>query len=216
MEKTTLIKKIRINTTIELLTGTHIGGSKDNVEIGGIDNPVIKLATRNNEPYLPGSSIKGKMRCLLEQMAGSPKVGGSEEINRLFGSADANHPSPSRLIVRDATLTPESSRMLRECHMDMPYTECKYENVIDRVKGTAEHPRQTERVPAGAIFNVEMIVNVWNCDDEAELMSLLRKGKTALENDYIGGSGSRGYGQIRFGDWKETPLSNENNWTDKQ
>ena len=69
MEK--LVKKLKISTTIKLLTGLHIGGSKDNVEIGGIDTPVIKIATKDNQPYIPGSSLKGKMRCLLEQVRSS-------------------------------------------------------------------------------------------------------------------------------------------------
>ena len=125
-----LNKKIKINTTLELLTGLHIGGSGDNVEIGGIDNPVIKLATRDNQPYIPGSSLKGKMRCLLEQIAGSAKVGGNGEINNLFGFSQTNQ--PSKLIVRDAMLTDTSAKRLRDCeNLDMPYTEGKWENVID-------------------------------------------------------------------------------------
>lgn len=209
MEK--LIKKIKINTTLELMTGLHIGGNSDSVEIGGIDNPVIKIATKDNQPYLPGSSLKGKMRCLLEQIAGSSKVGGNSEINKLFGFSQTNQ--PSRIIVRDAMLTEESARRLRECdNLDMPYTEGKWENVIDRVKGTAEHPRQTERIPAGVAFDVEFIINVWDDDNAAELLDLLQKGINALENDYLGGSGSRGYGQIRFGELTKTELSDGNNW----
>lgn len=69
-----LVKKIKITTTIELLTGLHIGGSKESVEIGGIDLPVIKLATKEGEPYIPGSSLKGKMRCLLEQAYGINEI----------------------------------------------------------------------------------------------------------------------------------------------
>lgn len=207
-----LTKKIKINTTITLVTGLHVGGSSDNVEIGGIDNPVIKMATRDNQPYIPGSSIKGKMRCLLEQIAGSSKVGGDAKVNALFGSADAKNPSPSKIIVRDAMLDEKSAALLKNCdNLDMPYTESKYENVIDRIKGTAEHPRQTERVPAGAVFNAEFVVNVWD-DQETELTTLFYKGINALENDYIGGSGSRGYGQIKFGDLKIVELSDKNNW----
>lgn len=192
-----LIKKIRINTTIELITGLHIGGSSDNVEIGGIDNPVIKIATKDNQPYIPGSSLKGKMRCLLEQIAGSAKVGGNSEINNLFGCSEVNQ--PSKLIVRDAMLQKESAEKLRNCdNLDMPYTEGKWENVIDRVKGTAEHPRQTERIPAGVSFDVELIINVWDDDNAKDFITLLKKGINALENDYLGGSGSRGYGQIKF------------------
>lgn len=206
-----LLKKIKINTTIELLTGLHIGGSGDNVEIGGIDNPVIKLSTRDNQPYIPGSSLKGKMRCLLEQIAGSAKVGGNDLINNLFGYSQTNQ--PSKLIVRDAMLTDVSVNMLKTCeYLDMPYTEGKWENVIDRVKGTAEHPRQTERIPAGVMFDVEFVINVWDDDNEDDLVNLLKKGINALENDYLGGSGSRGYGQIKFGELKQTELSDANNW----
>lgn len=208
-----LVKKIKINTTITLLTGLHIGGSADSVEIGGIDNPVIKLGSKGNQPYIPGSSLKGKMRSLLEQIAGSAKVGDDKEVVKLFGSADAKNPLPSRLIVRDAMLTLQSEQELRNCGtLDMPYTENKYENTIDRVRGIAEHPRQTERVPAGAIFSAEFILNVWEGESESEQLALLRKGMTALENDYLGGSGSRGYGHIRFGELKMEELCEGNNW----
>lgn len=217
MEK--LVKKIRINTTITLVTGLHIGGSKDNVEIGGIDNPVIKIGTKDNQPYIPGSSLKGKMRCLLEQIAGSPKVGGNKVINNLFGASEKKENGkvviegcPSKIIVRDSMLTKESVEMLKAAELDMPYTEGKWENVIHRLEGTAEHPRQTERIPAGVSFDVEFVINVWDDDNENDLINLLKKGINALENDYLGGSGSRGYGQIKFGELTQTELSENNNW----
>jgi CRISPR-associated protein Csm3 len=75
-----LNKKIRVKTKMEIITGLHIGDSKDNVEIGGIDNPIVRR-TIDNVPYIPGSSLKGKIRSLLEQIAGSAKVGGNDEIN---------------------------------------------------------------------------------------------------------------------------------------
>lgn len=208
-----LVKKIKINTTIELLTGLHIGGSSDNVEIGGIDNPVIKIATKDNQPYIPGSSLKGKMRCLLEQIAGAAKVGSNSDVNNLFGFSQSNQ--PSKLIVRDAMLQEKSASELRACdNLDMPYTEGKWENVIDRVKGTAEHPRQMERIPAGVFFDVEFVVNVWDNDKEKEkdLLDLLQKGINALENDYLGGSGSRGYGQIKFDDLKYSHADETTEW----
>ena len=213
-----LVKKIKINTSITLITGLHIGGNSENVEIGGIDNSVIKLASKGDVPYIPGSSLKGKMRCLLEQAAGAPKVGLDEKVNNLFGITEskANNTSnqPSKIIVRDAMLSEDSKKMLLDCdNLDMPYTENKFENVIDRVKGIAQHPRQTERVPAGAEFNTEFIINVWDDDDEQELLALFEKGIRLLENDYLGGSGSRGYGQIKFGEMKKTELSDANNWT---
>ena len=212
-----LVKKIKINTSITLITGLHIGGNSENVEIGGIDNPVVKLASKGNVPYIPGSSLKGKMRCLLEQAAGAPQVGLDEKVNNLFGitenrSIHTNN-QPSKIIVRDAMLSDESQKMLSECgNLDMPYTENKFENVIDRVKGVAEHPRQTERVPAGAVFNAEFVINIWDDDDEQELMALFEKGIRLLENDYLGGCGSRGYGQIKFSELVKVELSDANNW----
>lgn len=205
----TLTKKIKFNTTLTLISGLHIGGSKENVEIGGIDSPVIKIATKQNQPYIPGSSLKGKMRCLLEQINGASDIGKSQKVNNLFGQMG----DFTRLIVRDAMLSDKSTQELfNNDNLDMPYTESKWENSIDRTKGTAKAPRQLERVPAGAVFNVEFIINVWDIDNENELIKLLKEGISVLENDYLGGSGSRGYGQIEFGELTKTELSPANNW----
>jgi len=198
----TLTKKIKVTAVIELVTGLHVGGSKENVEIGGIDNPVIRTAIKDNQPYIPGSSLKGKMRSLLEQISGSAVVGGNEEVNDLFGFSNSN--KPSKIIVRDAYLTQESVKVLQDCdNLDMPFTEGKWENVIHRIKGTAEHPRQTERIPAGVSFGVEFVINVWDNEKDGEKsLDMLKKGIAALENDYLGGSGSRGYGQVKFTELK--------------
>lgn len=208
-----LIKKIKITSTIELLTGLHIGGSKDNVEIGGIDLPVIKLATKENQPYIPGSSLKGKMRCLLEQAYGISKHGdiGTDggAVRQLFGFTDGNRDAqPSRLIVRDAMLTPKSLDLLKEAsdYLDMPFTENKFENSINRLTGTANKGiRQIERVPAGVEFQVEFVINVWGgSEEEKSLIQTFKEGIALLKRDFIGGSGSRGYGQIAFKDWNAT------------
>lgn len=208
-----LIKKIKLQYTIELITGLHIGGSSDKVEIGGLDNPVIKVATIDNQPYIPGSSLKGKMRCLLEQINGASQVGGCEKVNILFGNVKENKGTgkgedlPTRLIVRDSYLTDESVQMLLNCdNMDMPFTETKYENSIDRIKGKAENPRLNERVPKGAKFHAEFIINIWDTDNEKDLRNLLEEGIKALENDYLGGSGTRGYGQIKFSETAEPEI----------
>lgn len=194
----TLIKKIKVTTNMELVTGLHVGGNKENVEIGGIDNPVIRAAIKDNQPYIPGSSLKGKIRSLLEQIAGASEVGNNNDINDVFGFAKDN--KPSKIIFRDAYLNETSEKALKQSeNLDMPYTEGKWENVIHRIKGTAEHPRQTERIPAGVSFNVEIVINVWDINEDGEnTLDLLKKGIHALENDYLGGSGSRGYGQVKF------------------
>lgn len=212
-----LIKKIKIQYTIKVLTGLHIGGSSDNVEIGGIDNPVIKLG--DGKPYIPGSSLKGKIRSLLEQSKGAKEFGGNSEINKLFGSAadnKSNEATPSKVIFRDFYLTEDSVEELKKSdYLPMPYTENKYENFIDRVTGKAQHPRQTERVPAGVDFKGEIILNIWDSDTEQDFIKMLKDGISLLENDYLGGSGSRGYGQVEFKEKSSVILSADNNWQAK-
>ncbi len=197
MEKK-LVKKIILNGKIELVTGLHIGGGNANIEIGGIDNTVIRTAVKGNQPYIPGSSLKGKMRCLYEQVNGC-ELGEGDAV-KLFGSHDAHNPFASRLIVRDAYLNPDSKKLLedKKHDLDMPYTENKYENSIKRIEGTAENPRITERIPAGVYFDVEFVLNIWNDEDEKTLRDMLDRCIRLLENDYLGGSGSRGYGQVKF------------------
>jgi len=196
---TKLIKKIHLDYRVEIITGIHIGDSKENVEIGGVDSPIVRRKM-DNSPYLPGSSIKGKIRCLLEQIAGSADVGRNNDINNLFGFAQEK--KPSKIIFRDAYLLENSKTKLEQSeYTDMPYSEIKFENTIDRIKGTTKDGgiRKTERVPAGTFFDLEIVINVWDDDDDGEkLLKLLENGITALENDYLGGSGSRGYGQVKF------------------
>jgi CRISPR-associated protein Csm3 len=204
-----LKKKIIIKGTLTLLSGLHIGDSKENVEIGGVDSPVIRRKD-NNQPYIPGSSLKGKIRSLLEMALGEGLNSKGETsfdydsyvttdgklMARLFGSA-GNNGLPSRILVRDASLTAKSVKALDKSEFtDMPFTEVKFENVINRLNGTAEHPRQIERVPAGAEFEIEFVINVMEDADEEKFMALLDAGLALLQHDYLGGSGTRGYGQV--------------------
>src|SRR5690625_211291 len=190
--------KAEISGNINILTGIHIGGSKDSSSIGGIDSPVIRtLKNGNLEPYIPGSSLRGKIRSLLEQTAGV-ELGGSSEINALFGYSEDN--IISKLIVYDSFLSRESEKDLKESeHLDMPYTEEKVENTIDRISGTSKGGlRKIERVPAGAVYEMKMILTCCDEEDLSNQMALLRKGMSLLQKDYLGGNGSRGYGRIKF------------------
>ncbi len=192
----TLIKKIGYEAKIALKSGLHIGASTENAEIGGVDKPIIRLK-KDGQPYIPGSSIKGKIRCLLEQRRGAAKIGDNDEVNQLFGFAQND--LPSKILFRDAVLTYESEKELRESYnTDLPYSEVKFENSIDRIRGTATNPRQIERIPAGAVFNAEFIINVWDTDDENQQIELFKEGIRLLEADYLGGSGTRGYGHIEI------------------
>ena len=210
---------VSINGQIELLSGLHIGGGDDTMKIGGIDNSVIK-DPNTNEPYIPGSSLKGKMRSLLEHHLrlvylpgadGKPfnsellkqvikenntpkkKIEEAKLLLKLFGDPDSDIKyGITRIVVSDCFLSEESK--------DMVLSEAKFENIINRQKGTAEHPRQMERVPAGVKFDFNIKIKVLEdiSDSKERLIGMVKKGISLIEEDYLGGSGSRGYGRVRF------------------
>ena len=210
--KIKLNKKILIKGEIETLSGLLIGGSNTAMGIGGPDKMVIRNPL-NNQPYIPGSSLKGKMRSLLEisynflgkkQMSDSIKNVPSDDPNQittvLFGSAsgDTETQRPSRIIVRDGKLLDSENKALWK-NTDLPFTEIKTEVVIDRVTSAAML-RQFERVPAGAKFELDIVLNIFDGDNktEEELLSHTLRGLQILQDDYLGGSGSRGSGRIKF------------------
>lgn len=217
MSKIKLLGKYKVEATLELLSGLHIGDSKETTEIGGIDSPVVRRKD-NREPYIPGSSLKGKIRCLLEQVRGTEKVGDCNAINSSFGIAEKTNTISSRLIFRDAYMIKDSvyKKLQSGEFTDMPYTEMKIENTIDRVSGKAKDGsiHNIERIPAGAKFHIEIIINTiddsWNSEKspesekiireqkKKELYDLLTEGIQLLNNDYLGGSGSRGYGNVKI------------------
>lgn len=186
-----LLSKIILTGKLELITGLHIGGSKSSMEIGGIDSPVIKTA--NKVPYIPGSSLKGKLRSLLAKEEGSIDVNrDSDKLKMIFGSSDRNF--VTRLFVRDAYLDEDAFKIFQDIDSIINYGEEKVENVIDRRTGAAKNPRHIERVPAGTIFNFEMLLNKY--ENDPDFYQDIKMALNLLEDDYLGGSGSRGYGKV--------------------
>jgi len=219
-----LLDIITIKGTILVKTGLHIGAGNDRIEIGGMDNPVIKNPV-DNMPYIPGSSLKGKMRSLLELVydkvaasEGRPCSCGKRDcpICRVFGTAidrkndlEAHHRGPTRIIVRDAALS-EASR----ARLKFNVVEEKNENSLNRITAEA-NPRPVERVVPGAEFDFELAYRVFDIDGDkgTEDMGFYRRtvlgGLALLERDYLGGGGSRGSGRIEFKnliDGKGTPI----------
>jgi CRISPR-associated protein Csm3 len=196
-------KVISLKGQVEVITGLHIGAGKESVEIGGMDQPVIKDPA-SGEPYIPGSSLKGKMRSLLEwKLDGKLDAGGKVHsctdpdcvICRIFGStAESDGRGPTRLVVRDCPLSVESRDAFRK---GRALLETKYENTINRVMGRAGNPRPLERVVPGTKFDFEILYRVLDEADEANFRIVL-EGLQALERDYLGGCGSRGSGQVRI------------------
>ncbi|MEA4985765.1 CRISPR type III-associated RAMP protein Csm3 [bioreactor metagenome] len=195
-----LEKKVIYTGTITLKTGLHIGGTNASLNIGGPDKFVVRNPI-TNIPYIPGSSLKGKLRALVEisngeTNGGKPSNNPESKAGKLFGTAgDGDDKHPSRLIVRDAELDVSNKEMFS--NTDLPYTESKTEVAIDRVTAKA-NPRTFERVPAGAKFKLEMVLNVFKDEKEAELKATLKQAIKLLEDDYLGGHGSRGYGQVKI------------------
>lgn len=192
-----LNKKIIYTGTITLKTGLHIGGTNAALNIGGPDKFVVRNPL-SNMPYIPGSSLKGKLRSLTEIYNGEtdngkPTNNANSKSGALFGvSGNSENSRPSRLIVRDAELIDNADMF---ANTDLPYTETKTEVAIDRITAKA-NPRTFERVPAGAQFKLNMILNIFEGENETELKSTLKQAINLLHDDYLGGHGSRGYGQI--------------------
>jgi CRISPR-associated protein Csm3 len=199
-------------------SGLHIGGAEDSMKIGGIDSPVIKRETmvdgrKLKEPYIPGSSLKGKVRSLLElyfdvtdgepanldEPKGEGKAEHRELIVKLFGQIGnaENSVGVTRGLFRDGYLTEEYRKLAIEKRIEL--FEAKYENVIDRKTGTTKKGglRQVERVPSNIDFDLDISLRYFQKESEKEkLLSLLVLGLKLLELDALGGSGSRGYGKV--------------------
>lgn len=221
-----LIGKLILEGELVCETGLHIGAGKGSLEIGGADNPVVKDAF--GRPYVPGSSLRGRLRSLLEQALGlavpselvylSRRRGQEvrihqsdrpdDEICLLFGrnpgrmervsgeAIESRSASPARLTVYDAPLILDSITPQMRENLDDELTEVKSENAVDRITSQA-NPRTLERVPAGARFQIRMVLDIL-CEEDRELLPRLVEGLRLLEDDSLGGGGSRGSGRVRF------------------
>lgn len=198
-----MFAKIEITGTLEVLTGMHIGGSSAFAAIGAVDSPVVR-DTFSDQPMIPGSSLKGKMRALLAQKYNDRKhlpdsyscEDDDPRILRLFGSAKKNQIQRSRVLFRDMMLS--NMKELREYGLNSA-TEVKFENTISRMTAIA-NPRQIERAIRGAKFDLSIVYNVQEADEVIPDLQLLAEGMQLLGFDYLGGHGSRGYGKVKFSD----------------
>lgn len=215
---------IEITGTITVKTGLHIGGNKDDIEIGGNDNPVMRHPV-NKQPYIPGSSLKGKMRSLLELNLplGLDKICTVDSklhkhissknekdcpICHIFGSTTKEEIGPTRLIVRDCYIQtmPENA--------PISGTEVKYENTIIRTSGKADSPRPIERVVPDAVFTLDIILRRFDIDTELEqkcgheLIEYVKKALDLVSIDGLGGSISRGCGKVDI-DYQDKILDKE-------
>ncbi len=230
--------KVLIRSELLALTGIRVGAASSGLDIGGVDQPVLRDPV-TNQPYIPGSSLKGKLRSLLTKAHGlrleqlvrrAPEVWlhwctdegkyRSCMVCPTFGQFPSgpggdrfDFVTPTRLSVRDSRLGPElqvveDGQMVRknwkDVETDLPYSEVKVEVALDVITA-ASNPRQMERVPPGAIFESELLFTVYRSDDgtidpemEKKRLREVLAAMRMLEDDYLGSSGTRGYGKVKF------------------
>ncbi len=214
MTELKLYGRVFINAEIEALSGLHIGGTGGDMDIGGVDKAVIRNPI-TRQPYVPGSSLRGKMRSQVEKITGAAQNTRVGQIRmhtckteadynakngcavcHVFGISGDDFSQPTRLIVRDASLTSDSVTALRNAQTDLAFVELKTEVAIDRVTSAAS-PRNMERVPAGSKFAVELVFSIYEAADINRLRTVV-DALQLVEDDYLGGSGSRGSGKVQF------------------
>jgi len=208
---------VEIKFEIELVDGMRIGGAGGGLEIGGIDPNLMALKDPiSRQPYIPGSSLKGKLRSTLEKQNGLGRDGkpcgcGRPEcpVCPVFGAHMNTQAGTSRLVVRDARFTADfCSQWEERVEAGLPVLEAKTENIIDRARGVAQHPRTQERVPAGSVFGAEMVLKVFEGDDEKKMLANIKNALAIIERfDSLGAGGSRGSGQIKIRNFKEEKIA---------
>jgi len=195
-----LEKRIILTGTVEAITPLHVGSGKSEFEIGEVDMPI--LTTPEGQPYIPGSSLKGRVRAEAERIARQkgmvvcypPKVdnmcGSKGNINalciccRIFGTA-GNVSVASKVKFRDAYPLDTVGALLERTGI-----------AIDRETGTVAKGAfyTIQAVPAGARFGLEIVAENLSEDE----LKLLKAALKSVEDSALGGSSSRGFGKVRI------------------
>lgn len=190
---------VLIRGIIRCVHPLHIGGTYEEYEIGGMDNPIIREPD-SRYPYIPGSSLRGKMRSMLEWAEGKVELNenGNAPVHTCSGFVRESNPpafcpvclafgssasevlgekrfvGPTRLIIRDAHLTEyweEKLTMLRQ-KRGIPMAEYKTENQIDRITSVA-NPRPIERTIKGTEFELEMVYRIYSIPTPCSLQRIM-------------------------------------------
>ena len=210
-----LVKMIRLSGKATAKSGISVGGDKTTLGPGGVDNPVIKNPM-TYVPYIPGSSLKGRMRAIFESMTTvyndkgevtttDPCGCGKKDclICTMFGAHKNTKAAcgPARLIFKDM--------VLEKPYAENPnIVENKQETAINRRTGTANGGtlRPRERVVEGAVFDYEIMVKVYEGDNVNKIIDEVKRGLRLIELNGIGAKTSCGYGQIEFGDMNQEEI----------
>jgi len=201
-----MFAKIQITGKLIVKSGLHIGGNTAFSAIGAVDSPVIRDVI-TNDPMIPGSSLKGKMRALLAKVYNEKLENDCFKICSLFGKSakkDNTENNTGRIIFSDLFLCNANDLKKR----GIGVTEVKTENSINRLTAVA-NPRQIERVIRGAEFALNLIYE-YDENQYKEDVELITTGLKLLKIDYLGGNGTRGYGKVDFSDFEVMHVYGDN------
>ena len=210
---------IKILCSIELVSWLHIWAGKESLKIWWIDSPVVKHPL-TNIPYIPWSSIKGRMRGLLEMKKWeySSKTGKDEKTGeektlylssedptkdcaKYFGCAWDKKIS-SRLLFSDFALdiTQEIVKpyITEKWIMKSNFFEDKAENTIPRFNSGTAKPRHIERIPSWVKFIWYITVIQDDVVDNDTVKNLLEEWISLVEMTFLWWSWSRWYGRVKF------------------
>lgn len=219
-----MLIKLKISCKLTVKSGLHIGTSEPFSSIGSVDSYVIR-DPMTNLPIVPGSSLKGKMRYLLScvyNTKGNSEIKVPEgdyddiKILNLFGKSQ--NKIRGRLIFTDSVMDKD---VMNSNGLEEPI-EVKAENAIPRVTKNSTKPRQIERVVRGSQFPIDVIYTIYAPENVSNTnkcicndFRMIQNGFFLIENDYLGGNGTRGHGKVEFSDFQCTPIcgiSEKNTW----
>ncbi|MCX8153584.1 MAG: CRISPR-associated RAMP protein Csx7 [Candidatus Bathyarchaeota archaeon] len=197
-----LEKRLILKGTIETLTPLHIGSGKSELDIEEADLPVLKDV--NDQPYIPGSTLKGRTRVEAERILrkeGYPvcnppdvkSMCGSTASEpgkfclacRIFGTAGKNYSVASKVKFRDAYPLSKVEQLIQRSGI-----------AIDRQTGAVSSRAlySVEAVPAGVKFGFELVAENLTDEELRVLWAALR----SVEHSAIGGGSSRGFGKMKI------------------
>jgi CRISPR-associated protein Csm3 len=199
-----LSERLIIKGEIITQTPLHIGSGKKDTGISEVTPVITDLS---GQPYIPGSSIKGKVRSEAERIARQNNLGACNPPHvedmcgtlkrspgefciccKIFGTAASSKgvSVASKVKFRDSYPIEKSETVLLT----------RAGIALDRSTGSVSRGAvfQNEAVSAGIRFSLEMV-----CDNmEEKEMNLLRAALKSVQESALGGFSSRGYGKVKF------------------
>lgn len=221
-----LIGKLILEGDLLCETGLHIGAGKGTLEIGGADNPVVKDAF--GRPYVPGSSLRGRLRSLLEQASGlavpaelvylSRRKGQEvrihqsdrpdDEICLLFGRSAGRMDRVAGDALDGGAATP-ARLAVYDAPLDVESITPQMRDNLDDELTEVKSENAVDRITSQA--NVRTLERVPSgakfrlrmvldilCEEDKQLPARVVEGLRLLEDDALGGGGARGSGRVRF------------------